>query len=111
MTIYMYRTQHPKLTELPSKDLALVHVFLRLYKLLYYENTYSNFFLRYLFADLREINVLYEIFEDFGFSVGDPDPYNPYVVGPPGSFCQRYGSGSLYHQSKKVRKTLIPIVL
>ncbi len=35
-------------------------------------------------------------------SVGNPDPY---VFGPPGS-----GSGSFYHQEKKVRKTLIPTV-
>jgi hypothetical protein len=31
--------------------------------------------------------------------------------GPPGSICQRYGSGSFYHQAKIVRKTLIPTVL
>jgi hypothetical protein len=43
-------------------------------------------------------------------SVVDPDPY---VFGPPGSGsgCQRYGSGSFYHQAKIVRKTLIPTVL
>ncbi len=28
-----------------------------------------------------------------------------------GSLCQRYGSGSFYHQAKIVRKTLIPTVL
>ncbi len=46
-------------------------------------------------------------------SVGDPDPGNPYVFGPPGSgsFSKRYGSGSFYHQTKIVRKTLIPTVL
>jgi hypothetical protein len=40
-------------------------------------------------------------------SVADPDPY---VLGPPGSVSQRYGSGSgsFYHQAKVVRKTLIP---
>jgi hypothetical protein len=40
----------------------------------------------------------------------DPDPY---VFGPPGSgsVSQRHGSGSLYHQAKIVRKTLIPTVL
>ncbi len=31
----------------------------------------------------------------------DPDPPDPHVFGPPGSF---------YHQAKKVRKTLIPTV-
>ncbi len=45
-------------------------------------------------------------------SFADPDPY---VVGPPGpgSISMRYGSGSgtLYHQAKTVRKTLIPDVL
>jgi hypothetical protein len=48
-------------------------------------------------------------------SVADPDPY---VFGPPGSgsgsISQRHGSGSgsFYHQAKKVvRKTLIPTVL
>jgi hypothetical protein len=35
-------------------------------------------------------------------SVADPDPNpDPHVFGPP-------GSGSLYHQAKIVRKTLIP---
>jgi hypothetical protein len=45
-------------------------------------------------------------------SVANPDP-DPYVFGPPGSgsVSQRYGSGSLYHQVKIVRKTLIPTVL
>jgi hypothetical protein len=53
-------------------------------------------------------------------SVVDPDPY---VFGPPGSGSdsQRYGSrlefgsgsgyGSLYHQAKNVRKTVISTVL
>ncbi len=45
-------------------------------------------------------------------SVADPDPH---VFGPPGSgsISQRYGSGSgsFYHQAKKVRKTLIPTAL
>ncbi len=45
-------------------------------------------------------------------SVADPDPC---VFWPPGSgsINQRYGSGSgsLYHQAKLVRKTLIPTVL
>jgi hypothetical protein len=46
----------------------------------------------------------------------DPDPYtdppDPPVFGPRGSrpIIQRYGSGSLYHQEKIVRKTLIPTV-
>ncbi len=46
-------------------------------------------------------------------SVGDPDPSDPYVFGPPGSgsFRQRYGSGSFYHPAKIVRNTLIPTVL
>jgi hypothetical protein len=50
-------------------------------------------------------------------SVADPDPSNPYGVGPPGSgsesVSQRYGSGSgfFYQQAKIVRKTLIPTVL
>ena len=39
-----------------------------------------------------------------GSSVADPDPSDPYIFGPP-------GSGSFYHQSKIVRKTLIPTVL
>ncbi len=35
---------------------------------------------------------------------------DPYVFGPSrsGSICQRYGSGSSYHQAKIERKTLIP---
>jgi hypothetical protein len=47
-------------------------------------------------------------------SVADPnpDPPDPHVFGPPGSgsISQRYGSGygSFYHQTKIVRKTLIP---
>jgi hypothetical protein len=43
-------------------------------------------------------------------SVVDPDPS---VFGPPGlgSVSQRYGSGSFYHQTKIVRKILIPTVL
>jgi hypothetical protein len=51
-------------------------------------------------------------------SVADPDPNpDPYVFGPPGyrsgSISQRHGSGSgsFYHQTKIVRKTLIPTVL
>ncbi len=66
--------------------------------------------------------------QDF-FSVADPDPNpdpdppDPHVFGPSGSgsISQRdgyrsgsssgSGSGSFYHQAKKVRKTLIPIVL
>jgi hypothetical protein len=49
-----------------------------------------------------------EIKDDYT-SVSDPDPY---VFGPPrsGSVCQRYRSGSLHHQTKIVRKTLIPTV-
>jgi hypothetical protein len=47
--------------------------------------------------------------------VADPNPSDPYVFGPfgSGSISQRYGSGSgsFYHQSKIVRKTLIPTVL
>ncbi len=34
-----------------------------------------------------------------------------YVFGPPGSLIQMYGFGSFYHQSKLVRKILIPTVL
>jgi hypothetical protein len=45
-------------------------------------------------------------------SVPDLDPPDPYVFGSPGSgsISQRYGSGSgsLYHHTKLVRKTLIP---
>jgi hypothetical protein len=45
-------------------------------------------------------------------SVVDPDPY---VFGPPGpgsgSSSQWHGSGSFYHRTKIVRKTLIPTVL
>jgi hypothetical protein len=47
-------------------------------------------------------------------SVGDPDlDSDPGVFGPPGSgsTSQRYGSGSFYHQAKKVRKPLVPTVL
>jgi hypothetical protein len=50
-------------------------------------------------------------------SVADPnpDPSDPYVFGPPGSgsINQRHGSGfgSFYHQTKIVRKSLIPTVL
>jgi hypothetical protein len=47
-------------------------------------------------------------------SVADPDQSDPYVFEPPGSgsgsASQRYGSGSLYHQAKIVRKTFIPTV-
>ncbi len=46
-------------------------------------------------------------------SVADPnpdlDPPDPHVFGL--SISQRYGSGSFYHQAKKVRKTLIPTAL
>jgi hypothetical protein len=47
------------------------------------------------------------------FSVADPDPPDPYVFGPSGSTSQRYGSGSgsFYHHTKIVRKTLIPTFL
>jgi hypothetical protein len=38
-------------------------------------------------------------------NVADPDPSDPYVFGPPGS-----GSGSFYHQAKKVRKPLVPMI-
>jgi hypothetical protein len=50
-------------------------------------------------------------------SVADPDldPSDTYVFRHSGfgsrSICQRYGSGSFYHQAKIVRKTLIPTVL
>jgi hypothetical protein len=39
-------------------------------------------------------------------SVADPDPSDLYVFGSPGpgSASQRYGSGSIYHQTKMVRK-------
>ncbi len=46
--------------------------------------------------------------------VPDPDLNpDPHVFGPPGSgfTCQRYGSGSFYHQAKIVRKKLNPTVL
>ncbi len=43
----------------------------------------------------------------------NPDPSDPYVLGPPGfgSIGQRCGSESFYHQADLVRKTLIPTVL
>ncbi len=45
-------------------------------------------------------------------SVADPDPQ---IFGPPGSGSvsvgERYASGSFYHQTKILRKTLIPTVL
>jgi hypothetical protein len=46
-------------------------------------------------------------------SVADPDPQDPYVVGPPGSgsISTMYGSGFFNHQANVVRKTLIPTVL
>ncbi len=51
-------------------------------------------------------------------SVPDPNPDpDPHVFGPPGfgsgSISQRYGagSGSVYHQAKIIRKTLIPTAL
>jgi hypothetical protein len=54
---------------------------------------------------------LYIIF----YSVADPDPSDPYVLGPPGSgsASQRYGSGSgsFYHQAKILGKTLVPTVV
>jgi len=39
----------------------------------------------------------------------DPDSYDLYVCGPPGtgSVSQRYGSRSFYHQAKIVRKNLV----
>ncbi len=44
----------------------------------------------------------------------NPDPLDPHVFGPPGSvpISKMYGSGSgsFYHQAKKVKKTLIPTV-
>jgi hypothetical protein len=46
----------------------------------------------------------------------DPNPSDPYVFGPPGSrsgsISQRYrsGSGSFYHEVKKISKTFIPTV-
>jgi hypothetical protein len=48
--------------------------------------------------------------------VADPDPQDPYVFEPPGSGSKQLvgtmnGSGSFYHQAKKVRKTLIHTVL
>jgi hypothetical protein len=45
-------------------------------------------------------------------SVVDPDPYDPYVFGPPrsasGSVSHKYasGSGSFHHQAKIVKKNL-----
>ncbi len=44
-------------------------------------------------------------------SVADPDQEDPYVFGPSGSGSISQRSGSFYHQSKIVRKTLIPTVL
>jgi hypothetical protein len=43
----------------------------------------------------------------------DPDPPDPRVFWPPGSgsTSQRYGSGSLYHLAKIIRKTLNPTIL
>jgi hypothetical protein len=51
----------------------------------------------------RETGLL--VFNNIPASVPDPDPDppDPYVFGPP-------GSGSFYHQAKRVRKTLIPAV-
>jgi hypothetical protein len=40
-------------------------------------------------------------------SVADPKPWDPYVLGPPGSISTMYGSGSFYHQAKVLRKSLI----
>ncbi len=37
---------------------------------------------------------LFTAFSPVLCSVGDPDPQEPHVFGPPGSVCQRYGSGS-----------------
>jgi hypothetical protein len=57
------------------------------------------------------------IFVSTSFVDPDPnlDPSDPYVFGPPrsGSISQRYGygSGSFYHQTKIVRKPLLPTVL
>jgi hypothetical protein len=53
----------------------------------------------------------------------DPDPYDPYVFGPPGSafgsvrhrygfgFGSGFGSESFHHQAKIVEETLISTVL
>ncbi len=79
-------------------------------------------------TDIRRIQVRNFAFSSIKrfivlFSVADPnpdlDPPDPHVFGPPGSgsgsISQRYGSrsgsGSFYHQAKKVRKTLIPTSL
>ncbi len=47
-------------------------------------------------------------------SVPNPDPPDPHVFEPSGSgsISQRYGSGSgsFYHQAKKIRKTLMSTV-
>jgi hypothetical protein len=66
-------------------------------------------------ADLKVLalkaSLTYVFFSIVSISVTDPP--DPHVFGPPGSgsISQRYGSGSLYHQAKMVRKTLIPTVL
>jgi hypothetical protein len=55
---------------------------------------------------VRHLSCWYRYLFYINDSVTDPDPSDPYVFGSPGS-----GSGSLFHQAKIVRKTLIPAVL
>ena len=46
---------------------------------------------------------IFMIYKDFVinvFSVGDPDLWDPYVFGLPGSVYMRYGSGSFCHKQK-----------
>jgi hypothetical protein len=65
---------------------------------------------------LKEFSSFFETLENISYNSGSfathhPNP-DPHVSGPPGSgsISQRYGSGSgsLYHQAKILRKTLIP---
>jgi hypothetical protein len=41
-----------------------------------------------------KLQVEYEECPTVSGSIGDPDPQDPHVFGPSGSFSQRYGSGS-----------------
>jgi hypothetical protein len=67
-------------------------------------NSRTQGFLALFSGDTGEIKP--EVRNRVETSVADPDPSDPNVFWPPGS-----GFGSLYHQAKIARKTLIPTAL
>ncbi len=66
---------------------------------------------KYANSNIEQLGHEIEIkhFVEIDGSVPDPDPPDPNVFGPPGSgsTIQMYGSGSgsFYHEAKKVKKT------